>query len=326
METNPKTDIAITTKKGAWDLIHKLAAAEIKAENINLHFENFPVLEIRYDGPQFSGSLPFRAIEALVKVQEDIDAAYKMAKYGIETGSLSQLEKDSLEIVVKVKEGSSIIELGLSEQAQQILLVAAGKMTPNDYIVMALIFGVAYASPKLVQHFQETRRKEIGSKTEIARSLEETARISDLARVIGQQSADQKSILDRVIDNSIRDITALAKVVNEGDTVQIGDFDTLGKEGVKEQFKYKRTKREKTILSTQFLVKGVSRKNDMVTVQAVLQLDGREFSAEIQEGTVDMLSELTEAFRQKLPIGLKIDCKLDKDLMIGDAMIVGFSD
>jgi hypothetical protein len=318
-----KAERVITNKKEAWELIHQLGTAKVKAENIDLKFRNFPKLEITYSGDQFRGSLPYRTFDALKEVQDDVYRAYALAKYNDERKLLSKKERDSLEIVVNIKPGSSLVEVGLGEQAEKIMLEALSKMEPQHVIVVVALFAIAYAAPKIVKQFQETRRKEIDNKRDIDLSEQETKRLGDLTKVIESQTEQTRLFVDTIFKNAESTTSRLARVVRTDDTVKIADFEVMDRAEVKEEFKTSREKKpDIQIINQEFMVKKIAWKNDYLTRVVTLEFEGKELGAEFPNEKNEIVNALYEASKKKTPIRLKVEGLPSKTNLLSGAIVL----
>jgi hypothetical protein len=107
MTDNAIENIIITNEEQAWNTLQNALSNEI-SEIALLVFEGWPVFKLRISGTDFQGSIPTRIMPVILDLQKEIHRIYCQAKYNTEdTRVLKQEERELLELVVFVREGSS---------------------------------------------------------------------------------------------------------------------------------------------------------------------------------------------------------------------------
>lgn len=160
MSTNLET-IAIKTEQDAFDLLEKLVDGFKLNDVYEVHFEAWPRFVIRIQGDDFDGTIPTRIMPTLLELQKEVHKLYCHTHYGDDnTRRLTQQERESLELLVKVDKGSSIYETFLSDPIVKIFQGAITKMTPEQITAVLIVFGLSVTSVLFWKMFLANRIKE----------------------------------------------------------------------------------------------------------------------------------------------------------------------
>src|SRR5690554_3645668 len=103
----------IASEEQAWQLLEEVLQ-QPESAGIDLRFESWPEFKLTLEGKDFHGTIPTRVMPPILELQKNIHRAYCRAKYNTDdTRCLKEDERDALELVVEVREGSTefIVEL-----------------------------------------------------------------------------------------------------------------------------------------------------------------------------------------------------------------------
>lgn len=220
-------EIVIRSEEEAWEA---LAVALVEGagfpDAMRLRFAGWPRFELDIKGRDWHSTVPTRVMPALLDVQRDLNRAYANIQY--QEPNLRRLreeERDELEIVVKVKEGSSLFDAELWEQFSRIAEAAAGRMNGNQMVITVLGVALTIMAPVMFKAWLRERQKEKKAANQVELSKEETERIRIITEAMRQQPVIEAARIDA-------EVTAnkLLKATKPGDTMGIGGVDVSAEE------------------------------------------------------------------------------------------------
>lgn len=144
---------------------------------------------IHIQGADFKGTIPTRIMPALLNLQKEVHKVYCISNYGDENlHHLTKEEREKLELVVKVGDGSSIFETLLQDSLVKTLQDAVSKMTPSEITLVLIFFGLCATSAFFWRSWLAHKGKE--------KELDQTIELSQLEK-------DKMEIVQKAAQNSI---------------------------------------------------------------------------------------------------------------------------
>lgn len=183
-------------------------------EDFDVVFQGWPTYDLNIKGRDWHSTVPTRVMGPLLEVQKDLHRAYTSICYG--SGNLNRLtseDREKLELVIEVKEGSSEYDADLWKQFGAIAQAAVGKMTGTEIIITVVSLGLIITGGAVAKHWISTRLKEKESDNQIDLSTQETERI----RVITE--AMSRPVIAAANENSIVTQSKLLKALKPGDRI-----------------------------------------------------------------------------------------------------------
>lgn len=184
-------------------------------EDIDVIFEGWPTYDLNIKGKDWHSTVPTRVMAPLLEVQKDLHRAYTAICYS--SGNLNRLtveDREKLELVIEVKEGSSEYDADLWKQLGAIAEAAVGKMTGTEIIITVVSLGLIITGGAVAKHWISTRLKEKESDNQIALSTQETERV----RVI-TEAMSNRPVIEEIRDSSIITQSRMLKVLKPGDRI-----------------------------------------------------------------------------------------------------------
>lgn len=179
--------IIITDEKTAWEVLERALTVGMKGD-VDLRFDGWPVFHVNVKGKDWHSSVPTRVMAPLLDVQREINRAYASIRYGTSNSRrLKHDERDELEVVVKVTEGSSSYDAELWKHFSAMAEAAVGRMSGTEIVVTvvtiaAIVGGIAWGKAWLAQRRQE---KELDHKLQV--SQEDTHRLELVVQALTRQ-------------------------------------------------------------------------------------------------------------------------------------------
>jgi len=207
--------LTIRSEEDAWALLERVLTGEEFDEHTELEFDGWPVFAMKVRGRDWDSSVPTRVMAPLLEVQRDLNRAFAELRYGSPNLlKLKEDEREQLELVVKVKEGSSDFEAELATKFTEMAKMAIERMNGTESLIAVL--GVALTIGGVVgfRAWLAYRQQIKGLEVDVVRSEQETRRMEIMASVANHQPA----VLN-AINSSIETNNKLLKALKPDDVV-----------------------------------------------------------------------------------------------------------
>lgn len=230
---------------------------------IDLDFHGWPYLHINVKGEKFHSSLTSSMVCGLASMHESFQRAYALAKYG--TPNLQRLtneDKQSLDVIFKIKEGSTDSETDWSGTINQFLAFLTGafedmtgvqKMT----IVLSLITALTVGGCYYLHSSSQAHEADLNSQTQITQTVVNgMTRSFELGAEVKRRG---ETSLSRAIEDHGDDGKAslLKSVASDAESVNIGNkqYDRADLQDYRNR---QSVDREKTERFDNFYIKGIT--------------------------------------------------------------------
>lgn len=145
-------------------------------ERLQISFDEWPSIELKFDGSDFNGGLPSRVLPALIELQKNVYRLYCRAKYDSEDiRKLTDSEKESLELIVVLSPGSTKVLLKLGKMFNEI--IKSSNMTGRQVTTVIIAAGVLYTSSGAWKDWLANKQLEHSSEQTVMLSEQETERL-----------------------------------------------------------------------------------------------------------------------------------------------------
>lgn len=102
-------------------------------------------LELSLRGSKYHSTLTPALMTALLDFQSGINRSLSLVQYGVENARLlTDVEKSGVEILVEVREGSSLIQVDGTEVAKHFIDAVVNKMTGTEAAIVIIVFILAF--------------------------------------------------------------------------------------------------------------------------------------------------------------------------------------
>ncbi len=183
----PAQIITITNEAQAWEIL-ELAINQGIPDEIELRFEGWPTFEMRVQGRDWHSTVPTRIMMPLLDVQKDINRTYASVKYGsANLRKLKDEERDELELVVEVREGSSGFNSPLWEQFSIIGKAAVERMDGTQAVITVLGLALTFAAQAMYKAWLARRQEDKELEHRLQMSQEETRKLQVIADATQRQ-------------------------------------------------------------------------------------------------------------------------------------------
>lgn len=197
-DSNGRTKLTITSAEDAWNLLEHANGSEKFPEHIDIVFDGWPSFEMNIKGKDWVGTVPTRVMGPFLELQKDVHRAYVQVKYGSDNlKRLKEEERDFLELVVKVDEGSSEFFASISDQLTEIAKSAVGKMSSQDVVKTILGIAVVLGGVEVSKSWIASRQAEVSAEQTVKLSEQETARMKIFADAMKSTPILEEVKIDR---------------------------------------------------------------------------------------------------------------------------------
>ena len=230
-------ELVIRNEEDAWRILQQALSGELGNAKWSLAFDGWPSYKIRIEGRDWHQSVPTRIMPALLAMQRNIYKTYADLRYfDGNVARLTEEERELLELVVTVGNGSSLFGIKFDEILNEIAKRVADKMTGAQLIqivvAVAFITGTTYLGSSWIAAQTEQKR--------IAADAAKTAEEADLKLALSQEETKRLQLVGKVAASSqpVADSWAreeevtreVLKRVKPQDRVEIGSFRLTGSE------------------------------------------------------------------------------------------------
>lgn len=319
----------IRSENDAYELLQQLLENDVDVDAYDLRFDGWPRLTVHLKGEGFQSTITPPLMSAFLELQRNIYKSYAIARYNTpKVTALNALEKEALQIVVKVEPGSSLFSVDLDGLLEKWGKDLIDKMDAKTLLKMVIAVAAIWAGKSAYSDYlaQRVEIRQIEAKKEEQQLLieqqklrmeererddaQETKRMEMLTELLQQQP--KLHTIKAYADDSR---TELFKRSATADEVEIQGMKMDG-ETAAELVKNARNKSEEVRLDGMYRILNVDSSNpDEFKVKVRSQESGDEFIAKVQDGTLDRrhLDALQRGEWSRRPVRLQINAKSIKD-------------
>lgn len=338
-QQNDKLNIVIRNEQDAYDFLRKIYEKELGDDVSKLHiqFEGWPNVQVKLTGKKYQSTITPSIMKAFLKLQDGLYKAYALAVYADSKHRLTDKEKKSLELVIKVSQGSSDFfdNLDINETLNNLL-----QNMNSEHLLVAIIFGLLCYLGRDCYQFYLDSKKEAQAAELMANSKKESEehleRMTD--KLLAEQKANrefmqsliqQKPELEEIAIEARETQREFFKQVSDADKIEIQGITVTGEEakklGTKPRMPPARQFNEIRLDGMYRIINVNTELESGFKVKIRNESSGQELIAEVQEGTFE--EEYKQAIQngtfEKRPVELTINAKQKvKDGSISDAVII----
>jgi hypothetical protein len=229
----------LKSEEEAWAFLEWLTQQPDYAviEELPLIKPSWASFNLHYDGPVFDATLTPPILEALLVLQSGIYRSYALVKYGQERANrLTDFDKQNTQIVVRVRPGTTGVDIDATDIAKHFLDVVGHSMNGVEVTIavvtaIVLFFGhsglkivmaeLSKSKAKAIESAERTTERAEDVRQAIALSQEETKRTEILREVIEhfpKVSAIQHEAL-KVVESTLKSVSSVDEVKIQGKSV-----------------------------------------------------------------------------------------------------------
>ncbi|MCM0083940.1 hypothetical protein L4X63_20365 [Geomonas sp. Red32] len=295
----------IRNEDDAWALL-KEACSVKELSAFDIKFDNWPVLDIKLVGDQFSSNLSTKMMEAFIELQKNINRTYARLYYNYSTArGITNEDKEQIELFVQVSPGSSEYKINLQKIVEKFVKGVAGKMTGKQATIIIVSGALMWTSHSAFKAYLESQKEMKGIEMRQLAGDQETQRMKIFADAMKHEpqvaftKADAEEVYNKVL-----------KAASTAKTLQMSGTKIKGQEAQK-LARATRSVSEEVNLSGEYrVVKIDNSKSDHFEVKVNDGMEGM-FTARLDDSLIISQDEvwkiLEAALRSREPVRLMIE-------------------
>ncbi len=323
-ETSLTPQIHLETEDDAWDFLRNLLDEEISFEELpKFTFGDWAKIDIYIPGAKYNSSITPYMMKGWVEVQRSVYRSYSIAQGGRAEGrSLTDDEKEKLEIIVEVKGGSSDQAVDIQAILEKIADKLVGNMGPTETLIAIMTIVLTYGGASVVKTWLSNRKEVKLAEIEALKTKEtvrsHTAALATIAQVAG---VDRDRM--RLIEDASQKVPLVASLEAEADTAREALVKHLTKGDARINGVEIKSEAGKAVTSSTRVESGETRLDGLYKIRKVdttvatgfrvhlSDQQGKELVGDVAEvmTTIDDRRVIQDAEWSKVPLFLQINAK-----------------
>ncbi|MBL3562591.1 hypothetical protein [Rhodovulum sulfidophilum] len=154
--------IQIRSEDDAWEVLKGLTQGQIKIDNIDeIELGDWVKSTLYIPEQRYDSALNAYMMRGWIDAQAAIYRSYALVTHGEANGRLlTDAEKEDLELIIKVKSGSSDQEAQLMDVIKEVLVGAVDKMDPTTLAILIVSLALIWAGQSTMRNWLNNRKEE----------------------------------------------------------------------------------------------------------------------------------------------------------------------
>lgn len=302
------TAVTVRDDESALELLKQALAGRYENDIVELNFDHWPVFTLNVKGDRYDSTITSGMMRALIELQRHLNRVYAEVVYGKSAKALTAEEREHLEIVFKVEQGSSNVVADLSGFFTELGKSAMEKMTGKQVVTTVLGIGSLLAAAAAFD----------GYTTSIQKTQEEQNRHDVTMALLAQNDKLREYHQDQVdtMTNILKSVPDAQEVSLPGAKFTASDIETITRQ--------ERQTTELKRIDGEYTISSFKKKPDSFRIEITRSSDGKTFATELFKGHLSMaeMDAITSALTSDQTIRLNVVGRLRGDV-ITSAAIVG---
>lgn len=297
------TDIAIHNEAEAIALLQRALAGEFENDVISLDFENWPSVSFRVQGDRYHSSLPTSMMRALIDLQVHLNRVYAEILYGRSARALTEEDRQSIEIIYKVEEGSSQVLADLSAFFEQLAKSAIDKMTGKQLVITVLGVAALVAAGSGLDAYMTH-----------AEATQQEANRAHLE----QQLVAQNQRLAEIQRETALALAGVVKSVPDAESVTVNGAHTFTQDDIRELATTERSRSVQNRIDGPYQVVSIKTREDRWRIELIGEGDTNRYqmTADLLKGqpySQPTIEAITRSLARATPVNLSVIGRLRGD-------------
>ncbi len=279
-------EIVVENERDAIALL-KRALEDQLGHDANVVFKDWPKIQITLNGEGYNSTITPSLMEGLLKVQQGVNRTYaNLVLDQPDARHLKEAERKELEFKAKVMQGSSVIEVDLSEFAQKLVTDLAAKQTPQNRIVYGIVGASLWAANSMSKAYVKAQARISTTDVEADQLVPVTEEEKEAVDVFAAAVARDRRFAVVVEDAQSATVTLL-RGISDAATINLNGV-VLRNEDARHVVAVRRSEAEEQQLNGNYRILNVdTSKDDEIKIKVRYENDGREFWASFQDNSLD---------------------------------------
>lgn len=209
--------IEISSEAAAWELLEQLLSNEIEIESVDdLVFGDWVKAKVYIPEQRYDSALNAYMMQGWQEAQRALYRSYAVAAKGAsDARSLSDLERDKLEIIVKVKSGSSDQEAEFIDVLKEAVVAAVGNMEPHQIAIVLVVAILSWTGVTVTRHWLSKRAEIKLAEIEAGSKKGTDELLAKAFEAVAQKGEDREKI--RLIEKAKEELPAISAFTDEAE-------------------------------------------------------------------------------------------------------------
>lgn len=152
----------IRSEDEAWEVLEGLLQGKIKIDNIeDIQLGDWVKSTLYIPDQRYDSAMSAYMMKGWIDAQAAIYRSYALVSRGEANGRLlTDVEKEELELIIKVKSGSSDQEAELMDVIKEVLVGAVDKMDPTTLAIVSIGLALVWAGQSTMRTYLNDRKEE----------------------------------------------------------------------------------------------------------------------------------------------------------------------
>ncbi|WP_438986194.1 hypothetical protein [Marivivens donghaensis] len=322
--------LKISTETEAWKTLEDLLTGQLKiVDPTDIEFGDWCSIKFYVPEDRYDSALNVQMMQGWISAQRALYRSYALIAKGESDGrSLTEKEKQALELIVEVHSGSSDQEVNIFEIVQTLGMSAVDKMSDEQIVIVIISFALIWAGVTITKSWIEKLRDQ---KADEAKSADIREALNTITQMHSDESANIKTLAE-----AFRAVPQLKQLEEEAAIGKEGLLKAAASTGAtlngvevtsSQAFALSKTTRqtsEEQRADGIYRIERVDANVDTGFRVFLAPTDGSEgFSAEVQEimSSIEDRNIIRDAEWSKVPVRLQINAKV-RNGKIFDAIIL----
>ena len=162
---------SVDSENDVWRILSQLVEGELDTASVDeLEFGDWVKFRVYIHEKRYDSALNTYMMQGWQDAQRALYRSYAITARGTaDARSLTDSEREKLELVVKIKSGSSNQEADMTDVLKEATLAAVGRMKPNQIMIVVIVVVLSWAWVSTTHHW-------ISERAETKRVVDETYR------------------------------------------------------------------------------------------------------------------------------------------------------
>jgi hypothetical protein len=298
------TKISVTNESEAWGLLEKAVLNGLPKGTIQLEFTDWYNHSIKFSGDKYNSTITTSMMQAFIDLQKMVNSTYCKLNYDQANRRLTDTEKKSLEIFVKVEPGSSDYTAILSKAIDTLTKGAVNEMESTHYVIIIVSSILCLSGVVMWRQYLKYRSEAKHADLDLALSKEESHRLEIFGNAMKREPYVESIKID-----SDEFKNAVIKSAKSADTILVAD-QLISKDQAEKLVRSSRVSSEEVRIDGEYRITKVDSKDPDFFKVYLVGNGWREFSAILDMKTIISginLELLKEAEWGQKPIQLSIN-------------------
>lgn len=154
--------IKIDSEEEAWSILQQLLNGSLKVENVDdIVFNDWLKNTVYIPNDRYESALSAYMMQGWVETQRALYRSYAIVANGVpDARTLTDGQREKLELIVTVRSGSSDQEAALSDIIKEVLVGAVDKMDPTTIAIVVVSLALIWAGQSVARTWISDRKEE----------------------------------------------------------------------------------------------------------------------------------------------------------------------